>query len=139
MILQDFYKHNQNKSITARERNHPPAGSIEQLFQLRFLGLKITPEIKILFPKVETIGLSKMIRNRIANFTIRHPDSSDSILHTKADARRKAAITRLAYYPAKCREAGNRYGKSVTAYFRGTHFISSHPESYAILRARINK
>ena len=50
----------------AGERNHPPAGSTEQLFQFDSLGLKITPEIKILFPKVETIGLSKMIKNRIA-------------------------------------------------------------------------
>lgn len=139
MILQDFYKHNQNKVLRQENEIIRLRAQLNSYSNYDSLGLKITPEIKILFPKVETIGLSKMIRNRIANFTIRHPDSSDSILHTKADARRKAAITRLAYYPAKCREAGNRYGKSVTAYFRGTHFISSHPESYAILRARINK
>ena len=65
MILQDFYKHNQNK-VLRQENEIRLRAQLNSYSNYDSLGLKITPEIKILFPKVETIGLSKMIRNRIA-------------------------------------------------------------------------
>lgn len=66
MILQDFYKHNQNKVLRQENEIIRLRAQLNSYSNYDSLGLKITPEIKILFPKVETIGLSKMIRNRIA-------------------------------------------------------------------------
>lgn len=66
MILQDFYKHHQNKVLRQENEITRLRAQLNSYSNYDSLNLQITPEIKILFPKVETIGLSKMLKNRIA-------------------------------------------------------------------------
>ena len=110
----------------AGERNHPPAGSTEQLFQLRFPGPENYTRDQNPISQSGNDRLIKDDQKSDCNFTIRHSHSSDLILHTDTDDRGKATITRLAHYPVKCRNAGNHYGKSVVSNNRKLHIIDYH-------------
>ena len=51
MILQDFYKHNQNKVLRQENEIIRLRAQLNSYSNYDSLGLKITPEIKILFPR----------------------------------------------------------------------------------------
>ena len=65
LVLQDFYKHNQTKALRQEAEINLLRTQLRQYADYDSLSIKIAPEIRILFPKIKSIALSRIIRNRM--------------------------------------------------------------------------
>lgn len=65
LVLQDFYKHNQDKTQRQAQEIVQLKSRLEKYAVYDSLTTEITPELKILFPYVRTIAVSRMIRTDI--------------------------------------------------------------------------
>ncbi len=67
LVLQDFYKKNQEQSKILKKEIIQLRTAINNYAIYDSLGSKIAPEIKILFPSVRNIALTKIIRTDVNN------------------------------------------------------------------------
>lgn len=65
LVLQDFYKKTQDKTQRQAMEIALLQSKLNNYISYDSLGIKITPEIRILFPSVQNIALAKILRNEI--------------------------------------------------------------------------
>lgn len=65
LVLQDFYKHNQTKIQTQAEEIHRLQSKLNAYVGYDSLCIQMTPEIRILFPVVEKIALSRLLQKDV--------------------------------------------------------------------------
>lgn len=65
LVLQDFYRLNQEKSTRQEAEIHQLKRRLSDYAVYDSIAVEITPELKILFPFVQSLAVSRMIRTKI--------------------------------------------------------------------------
>lgn len=65
LVLQDFYKHNQTKILTQAEEINRLQSKLNAYAGYDSLCMQMAPEIRILFPAIEKIALSRLLQKDI--------------------------------------------------------------------------
>lgn len=69
LVLQDFYKQNQERALRQETEIARLRSQLNTYTELDSLGVKITPEIRILFPQIKSIAISKITRSQTEDTT----------------------------------------------------------------------